>query len=298
MEKKNQAKLVVMLAVIGMSMSVVFVRWADAPSVVLAAWRMAFTTIFLIPVILKNHVTELKNLCKKEWILCCCSGIFLGIHLFAYFEAVKYTTVASGMILVNTKVLFVPIALLVLFHEKIPKMAWMAIFLAFVGTVIIALGDRSGGSNIIYGDSMAMVGAIGISVYTLLGRTVRKTVSNTAYTFLVYFSAALTLGIASVIQGISLTGWQTKDYLSAVGMAVFCTLLGHSLNNWALKYLSAAFISVCNLGEPIIATVFSIFAYGEIPTVYQLAGSAIVLGSICLYTFFADVQVKESSAVE
>lgn len=284
MKIQNKAKLIVLLAVTGMSLSAVFVRMAYAPSVVLAFWRMCLTAVLMLPVVWIKCRKEIAGLERKNLIACVISGVFLGIHLAAYFEAVKNTTLASGLILVNTKVLFIPIVLLLVYHEKIPVKGLIAIGAAFLGTVVIAGGDQSGGSNIIYGDIMAIIGSLAISGYTLIGRTQRKYLSNMTYTFLVYGSAALVLLAVAMVQGMEVIKIMPQDYRAALGMAVCCTLLGHSLANWALKYLSAAFISVCNLGEPVMAVGFGIFLYGEIPALYQMIGSAVILSSICLYS--------------
>lgn len=273
-----------MLAVIGMSLSAVFVRMAFAPSVVLAFWRMFLTTALLLPIFWTRCRNELAGLDRRNLLACMASGALLGIHLAAYFEAVKHTTLASGLILVNTKVLFIPVVLWLVYHEKIPVKGWVAIGAAFLGTVVIAGGDQSGGSNMMYGDMMAMIGSLAISGYTLIGRTQRKYLSNTAYTFLVYGSAAVVLLLVALVQGMEVIRLQPVDYLAALGMAVCCTLLGHSLTNWALKYLSAAFIAVCNLGEPVMAVILGVFLYSEIPAAYQIVGAVVILGSICLYS--------------
>ena len=71
-----KTKLIVLLGVIGISFSAIFVKYATAPSTVLAFYRMGFTTLCLLPVVLFKHQEELKALTKKNLLWCIISGFF------------------------------------------------------------------------------------------------------------------------------------------------------------------------------------------------------------------------------
>ena len=66
-------------------------------------------------------------------------------------------------------------------------------------------------------------------------------------------------------------------------MAVFCTLLGHSVFSWGLKYLPASFVSTAKLLEPVFASVWGLLLFRERPTLPVLAGGAVVILGIVLY---------------
>lgn len=48
-------------------------------------------------------------------------------------------------------------------------------------------------------------------------------------------------------------------------MAVCCTLLGHNVFSWGLKYLPPAFIATVKLMEPVFASVWGLLLFGERP---------------------------------
>ena len=89
---------------------------------------------------------------------------------------------------------------------------------------------------------------------------------------------------AALAGGQPLTGWGPVNLLAGLGMAVFCTLLGHSVFSWGLKYLPPAFISTAKLLEPVFASVWGLFLFGERPGGLVLLGGAVILLGIALYS--------------
>ena len=282
---KTLTKVIVIMAVFGVSLSAIFGKIVTAPSLVSAMYRMVFTSLLLLPVILARYREELARTGIRNVAMCLLSGVFLGFHFASYLESLKYTTIASSTVLVDLEVLFVALMMFFLFRERIPRLALAGIAVTLIGSFIIAMGDSSGGSNIIYGDMMALLGAFCTSVYTMIGRAQRQHLSTTAYTFLVYLSASVTLGIAVALTGTQAVGYPVTDYLSFLGMAVCCTLLGHSIFSWALRYISPAFVSTAKLLEPVFATIMGILLFSEIPRVNQVIGGVIVIGGILIYMF-------------
>ena len=125
-----------------------------------------------------------------------------------------------------------------------------------------------------------------IAVYILIGRAVRKTVSNTAYTYTVYSAAAVTLVAISLAQGHSLTGHGIGAVIVGLLLAVFSTIMGHSVFNWCLKYFSPSFVSASKLAEPVLASVIAVFLFSEIPSAGQIFGGMIILAGVLAYSRF------------
>lgn len=276
-------QLIVLLGVAGTSLSAVLVRWSTAPSMVLVLYRMLFASLLLAPAVLLRGREELKSLARRDFLLCLVSGVFLGLHFTAYFSALRYTAIASAVLLVDMEVFFVALCTVLLFRQKLPGMAWLAIALTFGGSVLVAFADTGIGADPLRGNITALAGAFCMAVYTIIGTVCRKTVSTTVYTFLVYTCAALTVLSAALVSGTPLTGYGTVNYLTALGMTVFCTLLGHSVFSWGLKYLPAAFISTVKLMEPVFASVWGLLLFGEVPGWMVVTGGAIIILGIALY---------------
>lgn len=277
-------RFIVLLGVAGVSLSAVFVRWSTAPSLVLALYRMAFSAALLAPVAAVRREEFLRDLPRREALLSLLSGAFLGLHFACYFEALRWTSIASAVVLVDAEVLFVALATALISRKKLSGRAWLAVTLAFGGSVTVALADTAAGTNPLRGNLFALSGALCMAVYTMLGAACRRRLSTTVYTWLVYLSAAGTLLLIALASRRPLTGWGTENLLTALGMAVFCTLLGHSVFSWGLKYLPPAFIATAKLLEPVFASVWGLLLFGEEPGLQVLLGGGVILAGVALYS--------------
>lgn len=274
-------KVIIILGVLGCSLSAILVRFSDAPSTVLAFYRMFFSAVLLLPALLKGSVSEYKKLSKKQILLCGLSGLFLGLHFTFYFESLKHTSISSSVVLVDTEVFFVAIGGMLVLKEKLSGLNWLCIAITFVGSVVVALGDLAGGN--IKGDLIALLGAACVGIYTLIGRKMRETMSTTAYTWIVYFVASVVVLICSLSTGSPIVPVSGKNLLIGLGLAVFCTLLGHSIFSWGLKYEKAAFVSTAKLLEPVFASLIGIVIFAEMPSLTTiLGGIMIILGIVFL----------------
>lgn len=287
-------KLLVLLGVVGVSLSAPLIRISTAPSMVLVFYRVLIASVLLIPYALIRNREEFRQMGRKTALFCLMSGLFLGLHFASYFQALRYTSIASAVALVDTEVFFVAFMMFFFFREIIPLRAWAGILLTFTGSMLIALSDAGGGEHVLLGDLIALAGAACLAVYTILGKVCRKEISTTAYTTLVYSSAALTVLVILLCTGTPVLGYEPVNWLSALGMAVFCTLLGHSVFNWALKYESAAFLSTVKLLEPVFAAILGVLLFREIPSKQVMLGGFIVILGVYVYSRFSETPEKKA----
>ncbi|MBI9011122.1 MAG: DMT family transporter [Clostridiales bacterium] len=280
---KLNPKLIILIGALGVSTSPILIKLSSSPALTIAFYRMLTTILLLTPFIISKNRKEIKELSSKQIKKIAISGIFLGLHFSAWIISLKYTTVASATVLVNTSPIILLIITYFIFKEKSKPIEIIAIIAAFVGSIILTLGDFSGGQNAILGDIYALAGAGFVSVYLLIGNKVRQDVSMTSYTYLTYTFALITIFVSNLFVGHDLFVKAPTEYLLFLAMAIFPTLLGHSLFNWSLKYVSATLVSMAILTEPIIASIFAIFLFQEIPTLTQIVGATIIIASIGLY---------------
>lgn len=276
-------RLIVLLGVAGVSLSALLVRWSTAPALIMALYRMAFAALLTAPAALRRR-EEFRGISQRALGLSLASGFFLGLHFACYFEALHRTTIASAVVLVDTEVLFVALASVLLLRRRLGRRAWCSILLAFAGSAMVALADQTAGTGALQGDLIALAGALCVCVYTMLGAVCRETLSTTVYTYLVYLSAAGTLLAAAALRGTPLGGYGPVNLLTGLGLAVFCTLLGHSVFSWGLKYLPPAFISTAKLLEPVLSSLYGLFLFGERPGGLAVLGGGMILLGIALYS--------------
>lgn len=285
--KRVDPKVILYLGVLGTAFSATLVRFSDAPSLTTATLRLGWTILLLTPMTFLRHWEELRATRLKDIAACLLSGMFLAFHFTTWFESLKWTTVASSTVLGCTEVIFVALGFAIFLKGKIPKLGVIAIAMSFVGSVVLAFHDGgagAGGANPLWGDFLAIVCAVCVAVYTLIGRVKRGGMSTTVYTFFTYLSCLVTLLILDAVTGTPVTGWPLKEYLIGLGLAVLCTLLGHSLFSWSLKYIAPSYVSAAKLCEPIFSSVMAIPLFGEVPAPIQVMGGVVILAGVLLYT--------------
>lgn len=275
----------IVVGVMGISMSSILVKYSAAPSPVTAAFRLLWTVILMCPVALcKASVRdELKRMSMKLIALSAASGLFLAIHFVLWFESLQHTSVTSSTTIVCTEVIWVCMGFCLFLGGRLSPKAIAAIAVTLVGSALIAYAD-SGSTSQLYGDILALLAAIAVAAYTLIGRLVRASVTTTSYTFIVYTACSAVLLITCFAQGVNLLGYGISPIVVGVLLAVFSTILGHSIFSWCLKYFSPSFVSASKLCEPVGAGLLAALLFGEIPTMVQLFGSVLILGGVFWYS--------------
>ena len=213
------------------------------------------------------------------------------MHFTTWFESLNKTSVASSTAIVCTEVIWVAIGYCLFLKGKISPAAAGSIFVTVGGSLLIALSDYSAGGNHLLGDVLALAAAVFCAVYTLIGRQARGHMSTTVYTYIVYVFCALALGIATAASGFAFTGYGVRSVIVGLLLSVCSTLLGHSIFSWCLKFLSPSFVSASKLCEPAVAAVIALFVFGEVPAPLQIAGGAVTIGGVVLYSH---VEKKEN----
>jgi len=274
------------IGVIGISLSSIFVKYSTAPSAVTAAFRLLWTVLLMTPVVLgkKEVRNELCQVNKKTILLSSVSGIFLAIHFAVWFESLKHTSVASSTTIVCTEVIWVSLGFCLFMKGKLSGKAIATIAVTFAGSMLIAYSDSFSGEAHLYGDILALLAAIAVAVYMLLGRVVRESVSTSVYTYIVYTACSVTLLLMCLVQGHKIFNYGISAVIVGFLLAIFSTILGHSIFSWCLKFFSPSFVSASKLCEPVVAAFFAAFLFDEIPSLLQIIGSLLILGGVYYYS--------------
>lgn len=288
-----------LIAILATSTASLFIRFAQAegaPSLVIAAVRLTIATLILMPIALLRHRTELTSLTRRDLILGIVSGTFLAIHFATWISSLEYTSVASSVVFVSTGPLWVAIFSPLLLNERLTRVAIIGLILALVGGTVIALSDACIWNNGLHcpelshilqgramsGNLLALCGALAVSGYLIIGRKVRAKMSLIPYIFLVYGVSAIVLNIFMFASKQSPLGYSTSAYGWIFLLAVIPQLIGHSLFNWLLKYLSATMVSVTTLSEPIGSAMLAFIFLKETPTLAVIGGGVLILVGIYL----------------
>lgn len=303
--------LVLLFAVLIVATASILVRLAQAggaPSLVVASWRLSLATVILTPIAWRQRGFELRRLPGNDLGWAVVAGIFLAAHMATWISSLEYTSVASSAALVTTNPLWIALATFLLFGERPSRHTGLGLVAAVVGSILIAFSDggvvaltptATGGLGVhfnwrnllapagkadtaLLGDGLAFIGAVTVAGYFLLGRNLRARLSTTAYVWLAYTSAMVTLVVVTWLVGLPLLGYSPLVYLWVLLLALGPQLLGHTAFNWVLAHLSATFVALSILGEPVGAAIFAYFLFGETFAPIQLAGFVLLLVGIGL----------------
>lgn len=277
----------------------ILIRFAqqEAASIVIAAYRLTIAALILLPLAIWKHSDELRGLRLKQIVLVILSGIFLSIHFASWITSLEYTSVASSAVLVSTTPLWVALLSPVLLRERPTRMVATGMFIALIGGALVGFADacvvqagRLGcpGLGSFYqgrsftGNLLALTGAFSGGLYLLVGRFLRPTMSLVVYIFTVYGMAAVSLVIMALVSRQPLTGFPDYTYLLFLALAVGPQLLGHTSFNYGLRYISAAYVSVALLGEPIGSTLLAMLILKEPPQPLEIIGGGVIMLGIFL----------------
>lgn len=277
--------VVLTVGLMAISFAAILIRYAQGeaiPSLYIAAFRLLGAAALLTPLALWRYRTVLRQLRPRDWGLAALSGVFLAAHFALWTLSLEYTTVLISVTLVTTTPIWAAL-LEWLFLRQTPRpvVLWgMAIAIgggALLGVPGGAGGGMAGGPNPLLGGTLAILGALAVAVYLTIGRKLRAGLALVPYIWIVYGIGGLVLLPVLVGTGVPLAGYSVAGYGWLVALAVIPQLIGHSALNYAVKYLSATYISVLTKLEPIVSAVIAYFAFAEVPTVWEVVGSVLVL---------------------
>lgn len=262
-----------------------YAQAAGVSSLSIAAIRLALASVMLTPFALASRAAELRTLSRRDLLLMLAAGGLLAAHFATWISSLAYTSVASSTALVTTNPIWIAAASVVLFHERMGKGLIAAIGLALCGSVLIFLAEGGAGSaqpDPRLGNALALIGSLAVSGYLLIGRSLRRRLSLLAYVWLVYSSAAVALVVVALIAQEPLWGFSPTAWAFLIALALGPQLMGHTAFNWALKRVSATFIALAILGEPVGSAILALLLFDEGFSRLQIAGFVLLLGGIYL----------------
>src|SRR5216117_2136487 len=287
--------LVLIVAVLATTYAGPIVRFAAAPALAIAFWRLAM----VLPVTGGLAALEgsreqgagsrisrqiLLPAPRSLLPLMTLSGLLLALHFWSWIASLRFTTVASSVLLVSLKPVFAwGLAAAWLREHPTRTEAW-GIALAVSGASLIGLADARLSLGALGGDGLALVGAVTGAGYYVIGRRVRQTVGIWRYATGVYATAAAALALLAIARRMPVSGFAGRDWAVFGAMAAGPMLVGHTGMNYALRHFRATTVNVAALGEPVGATVLAwlIPAIHEAPRAMALAGGVLVLLGITL----------------
>ncbi|HET7323890.1 MAG TPA: DMT family transporter [Halococcus sp.] len=270
------------VAVVAVSTSAILIRYSSAPSLVKAFYRVFFSTLLLVPFAVARHREAFGRLTRRDWLVAGAGGVALAFHFAAWFESLEWTSVAASVTIVQSQVFFVAIGAALFLTEHVTRKTIVGMVVALCGIAVLSIGNALTGANItgtapLYGNALALVGAVCAAGYVLAGRSLRQRIPLIPYVIVVYSVCTVVLLALTVESGAALLDYPTHEWLLFLGMAIGPGIFGHTVLNWALAHVESSVVSVSLLGEPIGSALLALVLLGEVPSAITVVGGAVVL---------------------
>lgn len=269
------------VGVMALSLSAMFIRWADAPGPVTAFYRMSLSAAILAPVFL-SRVRSSAAIRTSHVVFPLLAGLFTGLDLGLWTSALDFTTAANATLLGNTSPLWVALGSWLLFREKLSRNFWIGLGLALTGAVLIMSTDFILHPRFGIGDMMATFTGFFYGCFFLVTQRSREKFDSLSHVWITGLSASLTLLLINVALGYSITGYSTQTWIVFFSTALVSQLIGYLALAYALGLLPARIVAPTMILQPVLTTILAIPLLDEIPSLWQVAGGLIALCGIYL----------------
>ena len=282
------------LAVVSVSFASIFITWSTSPPVTNALYRLAIATGIIGATILLRTAAfrkpnTLPRISRRDASVMALIGAILATHFALWISSLKVEgeSIASSVVLVTSHPLMVGLLSHYVLRERLNRWMTVGIVLGFAGVVSITLADYGFAGSLLYADILAFSGGVMAGFYFLLGRRVRQRVALLDYAFVVYASATAVLFLYAIALGSSLApvGDLPRELLLFAALAVIPQIGGHTLYNWALRWVTAPVVSLSLVGEPVGSSLLAWVLLSQVPTVGVAIGAGLALVGIYLTAF-------------
>ncbi len=214
------------------------------------------------------------------------AGVFFAVDLITFHYAVGWIGAGLGTVMGNLQVLIVGLAAWALFGERLRREVVIALPIMLAGVVLISgiVGSGAYGSNPQLGVLIGLVTAAAYSGYLLV---IRRASPDNRPAGPVAIATAVT-GLLAMLFGVAVGDLDLAPGLPALAcllaLGVLSQSVGYLFIQVSLPRLPAVITSVLLLVQPVATMALGAILLAELPSPWQLAGVALVLGGMALAT--------------
>ncbi|MBA4375381.1 MAG: hypothetical protein C0401_04305 [Anaerolinea sp.] len=273
--------LALSIGILALSMTSIFVRWAQAPGTVTAVYRMGISAFALTPFILKSKFKITQS--PSNWLLIVLiAGAFVALDHGTLSTAVGLTRIANCTLLNNIAPLWVALFALIIWREKLKKWFWIGLMLTITGAVVIFGSDLIRHPQLGLGDGMAFLSSFFYAGYFLITQVGRKKLPALQYIWSINLVSTILLLVYNLVSGIPLTGYSIQTYLVFAAAGLISQTVGYFSVTYALGHLPASIVAPTMVIQIVLTSLLAIPLTGESLSITQLIGGLAVLGGILL----------------
>jgi drug/metabolite transporter (DMT)-like permease len=267
------------VAVAAISFAALFFKQAQPTHpLVSAGVRLLAASLLLAPWTVRG--LRRGSLRGRQLGLASLAGLAYAVHFGAWVASLALTSVAASVTVVTASPLLLAFIGLATGRDRPSRRLWLALGVAVVGLAVVGSRDAAAGADSLTGDGLALLGALAMAVYLLLGRRLGSALDLWAYTGVATAVGALSLVLAAVALGVPLAPASGEALGYLLLAALVPQLVGHSLLTWSLRHAAPAVVGTATLGEPVGATLLAWLWLGEAADPWVVVGCAVTLVAV------------------
>jgi drug/metabolite transporter (DMT)-like permease len=276
---RRAAPLALLGATVAVSVSAILIKEAQTDAATVVWLRMALAATVLLPWALPQLRARSVGGSRRDAGLTAAAGVLLAVHFLTWTASLAYTSVAASVLLVSLHPLIVTPLGARLYGDAVGRRVVVGIGLALAGTVVTCAGAVGSGGNALGGDLLALTGGVALAGYLLIGRGRRRHGGVAAYSALAYAVVSVA-GVGVAAGGATLHVPSARTLVACTGLALVCTIGGHTVFNWTLRRLPAATVSLAFLGEPPLAALLAFLILGQGVPVATIVGGVLIIAGL------------------
>lgn len=273
---------VLILGILFLSISPLFVRWADAPGVVTSFYRMLTVTLVTGTIFSLRKKPEMRSRKQsKIWLLPVLGGVFSAFDHALWSTSIENTFVANATLLNYIAPLWVSLIAIFIIGEKYAGVFWLGLLMVLSGAWIVTgarLGDFSNFS--FTGEGYAIISSFFYAGYFIISQRAGKHYKVLDYLFISSGIALVILLVIMLISGFSIFGYTKETFLIFLIAGLFSQLGGYFSINYALGQIPAPIVSSMLIIQPVMTALLAVRFAGEMISSYQIWGGLLVLGGV------------------
>jgi drug/metabolite transporter (DMT)-like permease len=269
---------------LSLSLSAMYVRWADAPGTVTGFYRLFISTIIIFPFFIKRNI-PLDHLTWSKILPPILGGMCMAGTFSLWNTSLFYTNVASAAMIGNISPLWVSIAAWWLLRERLGLQFWIGLLTLFSGVALIMGGNFFLHPRLGVGDLMAVGSSFFYAAYILVTQWGRKRLDSLSLVWINGASACIWMLFIIILFKQPLVGFPQQTWIVFISAAIITQIIGYMAISYSLGNLPASVVSPSLNLQPVITIILAVPLLNEAPSTLQVIGSLLTLGGVYMINY-------------
>ena len=203
-------------------------------------------------------------------------GLILAVHWILFFESIRVSTVAVGLLAYSSFPVSTAFLEPLFFRTRLSR-RHLGLSLACLAGVFLLVPRFSWSERVFQGVVTGLGAGATFALLSIINRKLSFRYASPVVAFYQDAGAALFLLPAALLKPPALTG---RDFALLAILGLLCTALAHTLFIAGMRRLSAQTASIISALEPVYGIALAALLLGERPSARTIAGGLIILTAV------------------